>query len=94
MFNLFNHSTMIICSLFLLIGRGVFFSLLFGPILILICMVMFTASGTGTLSCEPLASLQIFEKVCQVIVFFIHFLLFEVLKGACTDVGHNVHRFT
>ncbi|XP_071792636.1 prominin-1-A-like [Asterias amurensis] len=41
---------------------GVFFSLLFGPILILICMVMFTASGTGTLSCEPLASLQIFEK--------------------------------
>ncbi len=41
---------------------GVFFSLLFGPILILICMVMFSASGTGTLSCEPLASLEIFEK--------------------------------
>ncbi|XP_038046769.1 prominin-1-A-like [Patiria miniata] len=41
---------------------GVFFSILFGPILMLICFAGFAVTGSTTLTCEPLNTYEIFEK--------------------------------
>ncbi|XP_022080680.1 prominin-1-A-like isoform X2 [Acanthaster planci] len=41
---------------------GVFFSILFGLILMLICFLGFAVAGTATLSCEPLKTYEALEK--------------------------------